>query len=172
MRKVMSLVLVLIMVLGCISLVACGGEEKGVTTPEDSEEETSEAEASEEETSEAEASEEEAGTPSGGDGLTWKDMPVYSGAGQIARGAWAIPPAEGDWSKVEWRYYEINDTPGKIAAFYKSQMPENGWQEMMWMDAGEMSWGFYQKNDEQDGAMVWVAVDDGNSVIALMRATQ
>ena len=161
MKRALSLVLVMLIVLGCVSLVACGGEENGVSTPQDSEAENGEAK-----------SEEEVSTLSSGDGLIWKDMPIYSGAKTIAKGAWAIPAAEEDWSKVEWRYYETNDTLSEVAKFYKSQMPDSGWQETMWMDAGEMSWAFYQKNNEQDGAMIWVNANNGNTVIALMRATQ
>jgi hypothetical protein len=161
-KRVLSLLLVMLIVLGCIGVIACSGEETDTSTSQDSEEDNEV----------AKPPEEEATTLHGEDGVTWEDMPVYSGADQIAKGAWSIPPAEGDWSKVEWHYYETNDTPGNVVQFYKSQMPDNGWQENMWMDAGGMSWSFYQKNNEQDGAMIWIATDDGTTIIALMRATQ
>ncbi|MBA7683058.1 hypothetical protein ES703_91414 [subsurface metagenome] len=99
-------------------------------------------------------------------------MPVYSGAKQVQKGSWSIPSTEGDYSKVEWRYYESGDSPETIAAFYKTQMPAKGWEEMGWMEVPDMSWGLYSKNNENDAAMVWVALDDGNSVIAMMRATE
>ena len=162
MKKLLLLLLVVALVLGCNGLIACGSYEKEAAESRETEEETKETE-----------EEEEAGTVSAGDGLTWKDMPVYSGAREIAKGAWAIPPAdEEDWSEVEWRYYEVNDSSGDVTKFYKSEMPENGWDEIMWMDAGEMSWAFYQKNNEQDGAMIWVTADNGNAIIAMMRATE
>jgi len=160
-KKALSLVLVLLVVLGSTGLIACGGEEKKVADSQDTEETAQESEP-----------EQETGTPSSGDGVTWKDMPVYSGADQTAKGAWAVPPAEGDWSEVEWRYYKAKAAVSDVTRFYRSKMPENGWEEMMWMEAGEAGWAFYQKNDEQDGAMVWVAADNGNCIIALMRATE
>jgi len=164
-KRVLSLILVMVLALGCIGFVACG-------SAEDKEEEETAAEAEEEEAVAEEEEEEESSAVSNGDGISWNDMPIYSGAKQIVKGAWMIPPAEGDWSKVEWRYYESGDTADDITDFYRSKMPDIGWQETMWMDAGEMSWAFYQKNDEQDGAMIWITADNGDSVIALMRATQ
>ena len=156
MKKAISLVLILVVILGSIGLVACGGGETG-TTP----------------------------TPSNGgttptpsptpppSGLNWTDMPVYSGVvTQVQKGSWAIPPEEGEWTKVEWRYYETGDSVSQVAAFYRAQMPGNGWQEVAWMEMQEMSWGLYNKNDEKDGAMIWVGSDEGKTFIALMRATR
>ena len=142
--------------LGCIGLVACGGGESGTTPPPSNGEATPPS---------------NGGTipPSGG-GLTWNDMPVYSGANQVQKGSWSIPPEEGEWSKVEWHYYETGDSVSAVASFYKSQMPTKGWQETMWMEMEEMSWGYYSKNNEQDGAMVWVGSDEGGTFLALMRA--
>ena len=58
-----------------------------------------------------------------------------------------------------------------VAMFYKMEMPKNGWQETMWMEVQEMSWGAYNKNGEQDAAMVWITSEDGTTILALMRAT-
>ncbi|MBA7698958.1 hypothetical protein ES703_107642 [subsurface metagenome] len=35
-----------------------------------------------------------------------------------------------------------------------------------------MKWGMYNKNNEKDAAMVWVASDEGKGVIALMGAAK
>jgi len=156
MKKAISLALVLIMMLSCISLVACGGGEEEAPTPTPTPSPTSEP----------------ATTPPSGSGLTWNDMPVYSGAGQVQKGTWAIPPAEGEWSKVEWRYYETGGSVSEVVTFYKSQMPGNGWQETMWMEMQEMSWGVYNKNNEQDAAMVWIGSEEGKTFFALMRASE
>jgi len=142
-KKVISLVTVVAMMLGSVGLVACGGEEV-VTTP----------------------------PPPPAGGLTWNDMPVYPGVNQVQKGAWSIPPEEGEWSRVEWRYYETGDSVSTVAAFYKSQMPGKGWEETFWMEMDEMRWGYYSKNNEQDAAMVWVGSDEGKTFIALMRATE
>ena len=101
-------------------------------------------------------------------------MPVYAGAKQIKKGSWSIPPADGEWSKVEWRYYELdgaNDVT-MVARFYKMEMPKNGWQQTVWMEVQEMRWGAYTKNGEQDGAMVWITAEEGKTIFALMRATK
>jgi len=158
-KKVVSLVLVVAVMLSSVGLVACGGGE-GVTPPPPSEGETA-----------PPPSEEEAPPPSGG-AVTWNDVPIYSGAKQVTKGSWTIPPEEGEWSKVEWRYYETGDSVSTVVAFYKSQMPGKGWQELVWMEMEEVSWGYYGKNDEQDGAMVWTGSDEGKTFIAIMRATK
>ena len=35
-----------------------------------------------------------------------------------------------------------------------------------------MNWGIYNKNNEQDAAMVWVGSENGKTFIAMMRATE
>jgi len=156
-KKVMSLLVALIIVLGCFSFVACGGgEENGTAKPSNGDKTTP-------------AKEEQA--PSNG-GLTWTDMPIYSGAKQAQKGSWSIPVEEGEWSHVEWRYYETGDSADKVASFYKSQMPGKGWHEDMWMEAEGIAWAFYTKNNEADGAMFWVSSEEGETFFALMRATE
>ena len=59
-----------------------------------------------------------------------------------------------------------------LSIFYRMEMPKNGWQEMMWMEAQDVTWAYYSKNDEQDGTMVWLSADERTTVFALMRATQ
>lgn len=147
MKKAILLVLVLIMVLGCASLVACGGGGDGGGGD----------------------------TPPSVAGLSWDDIPIYAGAEQIQKGNWAIPPAQGDWSKVEWRYYRMNDEVndvGMVTMFYKMEMPKNGWQEIERLETQDMSWSYYSKNNEQDVAIVWVGSDERNTVFALMRAAR
>ena len=125
-----------------------------------------------EEGQQEEEEEEEESTPSGGGGLTWSDIPIYSGAKQVQKGTWAIPAEQGEWSKVEWRYYESDDSADDVASFYKSQMPSEGWHETMWMEAEGVAWAYYSKNGEEDGAMFWVASDEGETFFALMRSTK
>lgn len=104
--------------------------------------------------------------------LTWNDMPVYSGADQVQKGSWTIPPAEGDYSRMEWRYYETGDSLEKVSAYYKAQMPKQGWQEMGWMEVQNMNWGMYNKNDENDAAMIWMSSEDNQTIIAMWRASR
>ena len=107
-----------------------------------------------------------------GGGLNWNDMPVYSGATNIQSASWAVPPAGGDYSKVEWRYYTSGDSISAVASFYKAQMPGQGWQQTAWIDTQQGSWGSFTKNNEQDAALVWIGPGEGNTSIALMRATE
>jgi len=142
------------MALGCVGFVACGGGEDGGTTPSNG----------------------ETAPPSGG-GLTWADMPVYPGANRIQEMTWTIPSEEGEWTELEWRYYETSGSVSAVTTFYKSQMPAKGWQEQGWMDWSgmemeEMQWGYYTKNNEQDVAWVWIGSEEGKTVISLMRATE
>jgi len=151
-----SFLLVMAVLLSCVGFVACGGEEGGtIQTP-------------------APASIPSTTPPTAvsGGGLTWNGMPIYSGAGQVQKGSWSIPPAEGDYSKFEWRYYDTNDSLEKVAAFYKSQMPAKGWEERGWMEVPQMNWGMFEKNSENDAAMVWINSQEGKTVIAMWRATK
>jgi hypothetical protein len=64
---------------------------------------------------------------------------------EIQKGTWAVPPAEGDYTKFEWRYYESNDSLDKVSSFYKSEMPSKGWEETGWMEIQDMHWGMYNR---------------------------
>lgn len=161
MRRAIVLVLALGTLLVCAGLLACGGQGRDETAPPPADEEAS-------------PPDEGASTASGA-GLTWDDIPIYAAAKQIQKGGWAIPPAEGDWSKVGRRYYQMADdvnTVAMVSMFYRMEMPKNGWQEMMWMEVQDATWAYYSKNDEQHGALVWVSSDEGRTVFALMRATR
>jgi len=166
--KKILLVLVIVLLLGCLGVSACSAQEEttnqGPTTTSTSSTTTASVTTPALVTTTAPAA--------AAGGLTWNDMPVYSGAGQIQKGSWSIPPAEGDYSKMEWRYYETNDSLDKVASFYKSQMPDKGWEEQGWVEVQEMNWSMYVKNNENDAAMIWVSSQDGKTVIALWRATK
>ena len=114
-------------------------------------------------------------TPTSGgssSGISWNDVPSYSGANQIQKGNWSIPPAQGEWVKLEWRYYETGDDVSKVADFYRSAMSDNGWEETAWTEIQNFYWGYFTKNDEQDGAMFWAGTEEGSTKFALMRATK
>ncbi|HEY98519.1 MAG TPA: hypothetical protein G4O16_10125 [Dehalococcoidia bacterium] len=162
MKKV-SLVFAVLAVLSLVVVGACGGDNGTQETTKPSSSQTTQP------TSAPQSTQPSNG---GGGGLTWNDMPVYGGADQIQRGTWSIPADEGDYSKVEWRYYETGDDLDDVVNFYKDKMPDNGWTEVMWMDAGDVAWGMYMKNNEKDAAYVWMMAEGGDTVIALMRATE
>ena len=108
----------------------------------------------------------------GGGGLTWNDMPVYGGADQIEEFSMSFSPDEGDYSEWEWRYYETGADIDDVIDFYKDKMPDNGWDEQMWMDMGEVAYGMYFKNNEKDAAMVWIATEGGDTLVGLWRASE
>ncbi|MFC2017605.1 hypothetical protein ACFLUD_04255 [Chloroflexota bacterium] len=141
MERIISLGLAVVMILGCTSLVACGGGEEIGTTPS-------------------------------GSVLTWDDMPVYPGAKQIEKGSWPIPEARGEWSKIEWRYYETIREERFVLYFFKTEMLNKGWREDAWVTHRGTTTGSYSKNNKQDGAMTWTYSFEGGTIIALMRATK
>ena len=167
MKKVMSLVLVLAMVLACVSFAACGGAGGGGAAPPSDGGATPPSDGGVTPPSDGGVT-----PPSDGGVFTWNDMPAYSGASHMTKGSWAIPPEQGEWQRVEWRYYESGDSQSQIVAFYQSAMPANGWQQIAAMEMEEVSWFYYAKNNEQDGAIVWVTEEDGQTVIGLMRGGQ
>ena len=162
MKRLSLLVLILVIALGCISLVGCGngGDTPALSAPEQAD--------TPEEPVVPEDAIPEISVPS--DTSFWSDLPIYPGANEVQQMSWSIPPADGDYSRVEWHYYETGDQVTAVSAFYKGQMVSSGWQEMGWMEMPEMNWGMYTKNNEEDAAMVWIANEEGKTMFALMRA--
>jgi hypothetical protein len=160
--------LVAISILAVLFVGACGGNGGDEETTQ-----TTEATTTTEETTTEETTTEETSNGGGGSGgFTWNDVPIYGGADEIQEFNISIPPDEGEYSRVEWRYYETGDDVNDVVDFYKDKMPDNGWEEMMWMDAMEIAYGMYMKNNEADAAMIWVATDNGDTVIGLWRASE
>jgi len=168
MKKIAYLLLAFVVIMSSISLVACGNEEDNNTSkPSSSQTQTS----SENEQKTTPSKSSQTSSSASGGGMTWSDVPVYPGADQVHEVSWSIPPAEGEWADLEWKYYQSGDSVNDIKEFYKDKMPDNGWEESFWMDAGEFAMGMYMKNGEKDGAYVWVGGDNGDTVFALMRGT-
>ena len=162
MKKGISLAFIFMLIVACVGLTACSGGGPEAPTPAASP------------TPADSPSPASSPTPaSKGSGFTWNDIPVYGGATQVQEMNWSIPPAEGDYTEVEWRYYETNDSPASVSAFYKSNMPGNGWGEHVgWMEMPELTMGVYSKNGEKDSAIIWIAAEEGKTIFALMRASQ
>ncbi len=158
MKRLISLTLVLILALGCLGLVACGGGQK--------EEADTTTEAMSTPEQEGKAAPPEQKTGSGG--CTWADMPMYPGAekaDQYFNGVTTTPE-----EYTESHTYTTGDALGKVAAFYQAQMPKKGWYQDKWMDV-EMTkaeWtcqrGVYSMRDGQDAAIVKVT-DKGEGMI-------
>lgn len=120
-----------------------------------------------------------------GNGINWKDIPVYPRAElQITRN-WTVLPAEEPWSDVEWRYYLAADkySSGEVVSFYETEILAEGWQvisgleqpgveEMLWSYHKKINlyippnivgrlgyWSYYTKNNESDWLAVWIGVN-------------
>jgi len=87
-------------------------------------------------------------------GFTWDDMPIYPGATTDKRAWTSISQGE---LRSESRPYWTGDSLDDVAHFYKSEMPKNGWGQVMWTQTGEMAMGIYGKNNDQDIAQVIIA---------------
>lgn len=174
--KKLALIFVIISVLSLLMVGACGGNgDNEETSAAQTSNPTTQPASSEPEptTSEPEpTTTEESNGGSGGGGFTWNDVPIYGGASQVQEFNISIPPEEGEYSRVEWRYYETGDDIDKVVDFYKDKMPDNGWDEMMWMDMMEIAYGMYMKNNEKDACMVWLSGMEGETQIALWRASE
>jgi hypothetical protein len=108
-----------------------------------------------------------------GKGINWDDMPVYSGASETQKGNWSIPASQdADYTRFEWRFYQTGASPTDVAAFYKSKMPASGWTDVSWIEMQGTSWGMYNKNNENDAAMVWVSPQDNKVTISMWRGTK
>jgi len=161
--KRISLIFVVITVLALVLVGACGGN--------NGEEETTTATTSAT-TAATTAAQTTQPSNGGGGGLTWNDMPIYGGADQIEEFSMSFSPDEGDYSEWEWRYYETGADIDDVIDFYKDKMPDNGWDEQMWADMGEVAYGMYFKNNEKDAAMVWIATEGGDTLVGLWRASE
>ena len=110
-------------------------------------------------------------TPSAG-GSAWPDIPLYPGLRQVQRVSQSLPQTQG-YVKAEFRVYETNDSLEKVVAFYKSQMPAKGWEEILGTATNpQFSMGGYTKNNETDIAWVWVFSVEGKTEVMLGRATK
>lgn len=165
--KKISLILTVIAVLALVVVGACGGDNgEAKTTAAKTTTPTSQP------TTAPQSTQPSNGGNGGGGGLTWNDMPIYGGADHIQEFSMSFSPDEADYSEFEWRYYETGDDIDDVVDFYKDKMPDNGWEEVWWMEAGEIAYGMYMKNNEKDAALVWIAGEGGNTVIGLWRAAK
>lgn len=105
--------------------------------------------------------------------FTWDDIPLYPGADEAEEFSMAMAGGdEGDCGRLEWRYYEVDGDVEDVASFYEDEMPDNGWEEVMNMDLGEMAWSYWQKEGEKIQAYVGVAEDGGDVMLWMWRGQE
>ena len=171
MKDVFRCVFAAIVLLGLVGTLACegdvgrGGADSSATSAGTDE--------SGDQTSDAEA-QDSGSTASFGEDF-WDDIPVYAASTPIEKGTWSIPPQDdSEYSKVDWRYYELpqGNDPDMIARFYQMEMPKRGWQEMTHVDVEGTSMAFYTRNGGNEAAYMWANTENGKPVYALMRAAK
>jgi hypothetical protein len=81
-----------------------------------------------------------------------------------------FPQVEDDEYIMEWRYYRTGDDNDDVIDYYKDEMPGYGWDEMGYFNFPTYSQCIFIKNDAQDMAYVMAASDNGDTIIALIRA--
>ena len=111
--KKLTLIFVIIAVLSLLMVGSCGGNGDNDETSAATSSQTSN-QTSQPSSSEPEATTTESSGGNGGSGFTWNDVPIYGGASQVQEFNISIPPEEGEYSRVEWRYYETNDDIDKV----------------------------------------------------------
>ena len=96
---------------------------------------------------------------SGGEGLTWDDVPTYPGA-DTDESAWMTTSA-GESLQSETRIYVTSDSTDDVAAFYKAKIVANGWDQAMWTSSGDVENGIFTKGSEQNVAQIMI-MDQGD----------
>lgn len=166
MKKLIISIILIMSIVICICLVGCSNKTETTGSPQ-----TTQTTQSQTIPATTSTSTQTTTTANGSD--LWADMPVYPGASQIQKGNWSIPLADdSEFSKFEWRYYEASGSIESISDFYNTEMKARGWEIVAWMDMGQISYGMFNKNNENDAAMVWISLEEGKTVIATWRATK
>ena len=173
-----------LMIAGALMLTACGGGDEDEKNGQETGGPTATVAAGDEQTApttvKATATAEKEGggeteVSSGGD---LKDVPIYSGAKEMASWGGSMSGAaagvnEADYEKIVWKYYSSDDSFGDIAEWYRSEMKKDkyGWTETMWMDVPDQgSWGAWSQDNEKNVAWVYITKGDGESesIIVIM----
>jgi hypothetical protein len=148
MKKVLLVTLALVLVLICIGATACGkkgidlGGGPGTIHIPDSE---------------------------GGGDITLQgggktpenfgDIPLYPGSVQLLK-LTGDEDNNGQPGILDHRMYSTSDSVEKVIAFYKAQMPANGWTEESWAEASVINMGTYNKAEKQSVAVIGVVPAD------------
>jgi hypothetical protein len=146
MKKVLLVTLALVLVLVCISATACG--KKGISVGGPGTIHITDSE--------------------GGGDITFQgggktpenfgDIPIYPGCEQVAK-ITGNEEMDGKPGILDHRMYITSDSVEKVIAFYKAQMPVNGWTEEGWYES-TINMGTYNKSEKQSVAVIAVVPAD------------
>jgi hypothetical protein len=160
-KKVLSLILALVMVLVCVSFTGC--LKKGLTVGDN--------------TINIPDSE-------GGGGITvqgstgggetpenFGDIPIYPGCKQLAK-ITGEEDMNGQPGILDHRIYSTSDSVDKVVSFYKTQMPANGWTEESWYES-TMNVGTYNKGEQSYAVIAVTPADtEGESMFTIDKKYQ
>jgi len=122
--------------------------------------------------------------PSSSGAASLKDVPVYPGADKVAdySGSSPIPLPGGEgadtaeFQNIKWALYETGDSANKVADFYKSKMPDNGWDEQGWFDTssqeGGVAMGSYTRDNGNVAAWVFTSGSGDKTEIVIGTGTK
>ena len=162
MKKFISIILMLVLMASCVTMVACGGGDDDGDLPGFPTADSS-----------PDARPSPADTAGTSGDFTWDDIPVYPGADREEEFSMSMGGGGeyGDFERIEYRYYSTGDDPDEVGDFYKDKMPDKGWTEVMIMDMGEVSFGYWEKDGGDTGAYIGAAEDDGDTMLWMWRGT-
>ena len=121
MRRVSTLLMVLVLGLSCQTFIACSGGERD-------EPETS------------------AAVQSSSADLSWKDVPAYPGAERLQGDSEMAKAmiARSHTAHGDMRFWETDASSEAVISFYESELPQHDWEKIMGMkmgpDAHIMTW--------------------------------
>ncbi len=149
MKKPIHFLLASLLLLGCVSLIACGGggekQQQAAST----------------ESSETGSAQVEVRQTSSGD---WGDMPIFSGA--KSEGEAKVITGVGAFERSEVRHYITDAKPAQVISYYKSKMPKKGWTKLLDAHEEDGVWGCaWQKKGGRFVANVTVFEDNGCHII-------
>lgn len=147
-RKWVSWILIMALVISFGTLAACGGGDgDGKTASPTKATGTAKTTATK-------------GTSTGGSGFTWDDIPIYPKASKVDKASFSFSGGEErNFERLEWRYYTTKDAPKDVHSFYLDKMPDNGWEKVIEMTAGQVTYSMWQKDDGNIGA--WIGAGEG-----------
>jgi uncharacterized protein YceK len=159
MKKLILMVIVLSVILGCISVTACSSGKENGTTPAQTQPQQQNPTAT------------ATAKPASGSSESFGGIPIYPGAKLYFKASSDESETFNDKPAVyESRMYTTSANRGDVVAFYKDKMPANGWNETNWMEIGAeaiSSIGEYEKNDGQAGAVIQCSDTDKETMLKI-----
>ena len=166
MKKVILIMLLLVIILSCVGITACtcGKESEIISALKDAQEQAQNQQQTPAKTTAQ-------STKPSGDAESFGDIPIYPGAKQLYK-IKGEEPMDGQAATVEHRLYGTSDSTDKVVAFYKKEMPANGWTETFWSESDLLNMGTFEKNGQQSVAVIAISSnEEGGSNLTIDKKT-